>query len=368
MSLLDKLKLYAGTALLCSAALVSGCDEKDESKEKYKGTPDEAIAEISTPKQAQDFINKYIEYKDRDSNIRGINGGDTYSLTKLLEKDTGLCRDGAAFAAASLKDNGVPSQILHRSPQDQPGHVVFVYQDPNNRDMNPKTPNWGSVGINKYDFREPVWTLDQIVQGIDNKFGYSKTGNWTVHDLSDFDLKNGFGGWVNINVCPVFGKDVATGNNFISGSGYALPNGGVMWAYSTTSNGVTDQVSDERDSNQFGVSLNVQRDFNNGTKNDISYVITGRHPDGSKRYMFNLEKWFSGGALTETKEIFWEFYENSERHSIDYFDGSKTKTTNSYDPNGNLKSIIFQEWLPDGRTIIKYDLDADGNWDVIQGP
>jgi len=371
MGLLDRIKRYAGTALLCSAALMSGCDKKDdEGKERFKGTPDQAVFEISTPKLAQDFVNKYIEYEDRNPGIRGTNGGDTYSLTKLLEEDTGLCRDGAVFAAASVKDDGFPSLILNRTPQDKTGHAVFVYQNPNNRDMNPKTPNWGSVGINKNDFREPQFTLDQIVQGIDNKFGYSQTGNWSLYDLSDFDLKNGFNGWVNVNVCPVFGKDVSSGQDNLSGSGYALPNGGVMWNYSFTSNGVTSHVSDERDKDQFGVSISKQIDISGDLSIDkiLSYVITGRYPSGAKKTMFSSEQYFSSGALSERNEVFTEFYENSERPSIDYFDGFKIKTMFSYDSNLVLKSITQSEILPDGRRIDRFDINADGVWDVVQGP
>jgi|GEM_PF-6434727 len=208
MGLLSKIEQYAGTAILYALmSYASGCDKKEE-REEYKGSADDAVAEVSTPKEAQNFINKYIAYKDRSNKIRGVNGGTTYSLNKLLDKNEGLCRDGAVGSAVMLKDDGFPSLYLDRCPIGKRGHAVFVYQDPSNRDMNPNTPNWGSVGINNFDFREPKSTLDQIVSEIDSKFKYANDGFYSLHDLSLFDLKYGADGWVNDVLCMIFRRNL----------------------------------------------------------------------------------------------------------------------------------------------------------------
>lgn len=371
MGLLNRIKQYAGTALLCSAALMSGCEKEKEEREKYKGSADDAIAEVSTPKQAQDFINKFIAYKDRSRDIRGANGGNTYSLSKLLDKDEGLCRDGAVFAAASLKDDGFPSLFLSRTPQGDRGHVVFVYQDQSNPDMNPDTPNWGSVGINDYDFRVPQFTLEQIAQGIDAKFNYPTDGSYSLMDLSLFDLKGGGNGWVNHEICKIFYKRVDNGivfNGSVSSSqndvnsvfdavNYVVVGGQfVPISKSTTSVMYDDKQFVKEQVNSFDNNLDNVIDF------ETIYSVTGRWPSGSRKSAFMARYNYNSGSVSNYSESLSEYFEGNDPGSI------RLLTEKEYGSDFILDSIYQEETLPDGRIIKRWDNDADGNWDFVQGP
>jgi len=357
--------LKAGIGIT-SAILLSSCD-KDE-RPSYKGTPDDAISEVSTPRQAQDFINKYIDYKNRSSSVRGVNGGNTYSLSRLLEKHSGLCRDGAVAAAVMLKDDGYPSLILNRAPKNKQGHVVFVYQD-SNRNMDPDSPNWGSVGINSYDFREPKFTLDQIVSGIDHKFRYQNDGFYSLHDLSLFDLKTGPDGWVNENLCMVFRRNLGV----VSPDGYgsfSMPAPDIVKSKCVwVDNGMIIDETSSYDLNQFGKTLAVTIDDNNSNiDREYTVLITGRFPNGSRKTARTLNRFFKNNSLDSYQEIFSEFYENSDKTTMLDFDGYRLTTINEYYPNGALQTITQHEVLPDGRKILRFDFNADGVWDYVQGP
>ncbi len=360
------IKRTLGTiTLAAAAALSSSCDEEDEN---FKGSPDDAIAEVSTPKQAQKFIDKYIAYKDRSDYSRGANGGNVYSLSLLLDKDKGLCRDGAVAAAAMLKDDGYPSLILSRWPGER-GHVIFVYQHPSNRDMNPNTPNWGSAGINSYDYRDPKFTLDQIVAGIDGKFGYSSGGYYSLQDLSLFNLKNGDPTkWVSVDPFIIYLKKMQTGEVM---TGTVTPSGnGANVKYSEDFGGSWRKYDLDFNAQQFIERAQINDDWGKDGVNDSEQllVINSRWPNGVRKEGHQTQKFYNSGMLTDRREIDFEWYPAVSDPLVGIDGNTHLETRYFYGNDAIVDSIQQIETLPDGRNINRYDNDGNGTWDIILGP
>jgi len=111
-------------------------------------------------------------------------------------------------------------------------------------------------------------------------------------------------------------------------------------------------------------------DFNNDSYGNqtTDFSVTGRFLNGSRKTAKSLNKFFKNNSLDLYQKVFIEFYENSDKRTILDFDGYRLKTTYEYYPNDVIRSIRQEEVLPDGRKILRLDLDADGVWDVVLGP
>ena len=83
-----------------------------------KLTWQEAIVQVQTPEQAQDYLYRHLKYWEDHH----------YDSFKTNHNDRrGVCLDYAIAAAALLSDNNYPPLILHMNSKKKVGHAVFLY-------------------------------------------------------------------------------------------------------------------------------------------------------------------------------------------------------------------------------------------------
>lgn len=171
----------AATAL--AAALFCGCENK------YKDMNlEQVVSAVSSPREAQDFINMNIDYADEDLGVQrytALNGAEVQSFRKTFDRKRGVCRDGAVAVAAMLQDNGYSARVLDVmwTGGNYDGHSVFVYQDGDGR--------WGSAGINRSDYRSTDFArLEDLARDVAHQYGGVYKG-FSLHDLSLVNLVEG---------------------------------------------------------------------------------------------------------------------------------------------------------------------------------
>ena len=99
---------------------------EDYSKLDWK----EVIKKISTPEEAQYYLNTHFKYENEGR----------YESFKLNHRDgKGVCFDYALAAAAILRDDGYPSTILELTG-DSVDHTIFLYKQGENYHVLGNTP------------------------------------------------------------------------------------------------------------------------------------------------------------------------------------------------------------------------------------
>lgn len=249
---------------------------------------DEAIAKVSTPWEAQQFIKHNIKYDHWEEEQAmplfpdyvprpkpAINGGNQQSLRLTLEgrNGFGVCRDASIAAAAVLKDNGFDSLILSIDYTQGPGHSVFVYQGSNGK--------WGSIGINDSDYRDPEFdSVEAIARNDCSKKGKTFY-SYHLSDMSSRDLVNGdLEGMVwkgpfeieSLHEGP-FETIITTGEIQLVGDNTILTKNSIRSSY-------TETRTIEYDSNLFMLSDSSVEHHNGGMVVNKDYVVLQQAPCG----------------------------------------------------------------------------------------
>jgi hypothetical protein len=353
MSLLDRIKLTLSSGLIGAAALISSsCDYELRLKEKYKGSPADAVREISTPKQAQDFIDKYIDYDDkRAAREYEVDAG--YSLNLLISNGKGVCRDAVTGICALLADDGFPSYYLSISNGDgnDDGHAVYAYQ---------RDGLWGSVGINPSDYHEPVYPSPEgLARKIASDRGFT-FARFSIEDLSTVDTLNG----VLDGVIPLKNFFVA---KYINGV-WSLNFGDAL--IKKTSSGWSKKITEVNN----GLRRIIIEEYDNRLslyKSDwlTSNVQTGEIVDkGNWRRTDVFDDYW---AVTATVKNF--LYTNGSLSSYNFNEfvyefRRKVRSWILYnDSNGDMviDYIIRRTYRGNGSTLVEVDEDADGYFDHI---
>jgi hypothetical protein len=224
MTLWEKIKQNYILPLVLVGASSIGCDrdDLDDFMDIIDPSPysnmslEEVIDGISTPREAQDYMNYEIDYADEDTGgarPKDLNGSSRQSFRKTFERGRGVCRDTSVGIAAMLQDDGWPSKILGvhwYKGSEIHGHSVFVYQGEDGK--------WGSAGGNPTDFREPVC---KSVEEIAHRIVARKGGEFSLYHLQDVSLLDLVEGTTKgfVRVTPfVIEKDFANDDNTYTGS------------------------------------------------------------------------------------------------------------------------------------------------------
>ena len=224
MTLWEKIKRNYILPLVLVGAGSIGCDKDDldDFMDIIDPSPysnmslEEVIDGISTPREAQDYMNYEIDYADEDTGgarPKDLNGSSRQSFRKTFERGRGVCRDTSVGIGALLQDDGWPSLILGvqwSEGSEENGHSVFVYQGDDGK--------WGSAGGNPTDFREPLCkSVEEIAHRIVARNG-GEFIFYNLHDVSLLDLVEGTTkGFVRVNPF-VIEKDNAEDDNTYTGS------------------------------------------------------------------------------------------------------------------------------------------------------
>jgi len=149
---------------------------------------EEIVEMVSTPAEAQQFMNASIGYaysdvENPDQRNIGLNGANCQSFCTTFNRGEGICRDGAIAVAAMLQDDGYPSLILDICYGNNEAHSIFAYQS--------KDGKWGSAGLNSSDFEPPTYeSIEELARATARKFGKRMSG-YKLFDLSFLDLIEG---------------------------------------------------------------------------------------------------------------------------------------------------------------------------------
>ncbi|MBW2980717.1 hypothetical protein KY360_04855 [Candidatus Woesearchaeota archaeon] len=343
---------------IAAGAISAGCSLFGESPYAGMGLY-EVVNAVSTPRQAQEFMNYTIDYAHGDvgrTRPSAVNGAEVQSFRSTFGRGRGVCRDGAVAVAAMLQDNGYPSLILDFSYIDSAGgHSVFVYQGENGL--------WGSAGINASDYKEPVYpTLEGLAWAVAINRGDSLQ-RAKLHDLSLLDLVEG------TNILPKTGNSVVAKRPFIIRDlldEAPVPTVGI----SMDGENYRVETTEEEGDNTI-LTMNI---YDPQVLRDIwrkeTYLPDRSEPQINE--MVVLDR-YNGLPSEETSLTAWydsrERYRLSTSHSLtcyDSLDRLSRRTTESFD-EGELTTIIDSEWAynPDnsGHRIVWIDDDADGTYD-----
>ncbi len=347
----------------------------------------ELIAEIDTPKKAQDWINFNIEYADEDindslisSNPRldnTINGANIQSLNTTFERGRGICRDGAIAIAALLEDNGYPSYFLSIDfVNDEIGHAVFAYQDVNGL--------WGSAGINKSDFVKPNFReLEDLAKHISNEFGpYEK------HKLYDFSsinekLVTGTNNGLIIKE-PFLRSEIRNGQLYKQGK---IEKTEKSYLFQLTNIKHQTRITKEYDP-EFFADYFLEENLDNGSFYELTTLA--RNEKGLPTE--NLQSVYHSSTNISSNNHYWTTYDEQDRESTvvieeydergdleNYFlvnyehnDDNTMAAENVHQSNdGDRKFDRFKKSEYDYNdagemlTTVYYDYDLDGNWDEV---
>lgn len=155
----------------------------------YKGRSlDEVVDLVKTPREAQRFINRHIDYAHEDMEGDDSNRNrprnpnmDLQSFRTTFERGRGVCRDGAVAVAAMVQDDGYESYYL-----DLPGinHAVYAFRT---------ETGWGSAGINESDYFPPTKdSVEDLARAITSRFGKDEDyEGFTLYELAYMDLVDG---------------------------------------------------------------------------------------------------------------------------------------------------------------------------------
>lgn len=333
-----------------AVALTPSCDYEVRTKEKFHGTTEDVIREVSTPEEAQRFINKYVEYDDSRSETDGVT---CYSLKKLLEMGSGVCRDaGACGIPAMLKDNGYPSFYVTIKDGSSPeGHGVFVYE---------KGGKWGSAGINAADYYDAKFdSLDDLMKTIAADFSMTYIGYW-LHDLSTVDTAYGvFKESARFDIFTIEGYNSRDGEKINRGDVTIekLP-AGCNVTKKRMSGGNTTVTSTEYDVLlQKKYSLKTADNGSDGIiEEETEWNRKSVWPNGATASGEGVQRQYPHGVPVIRMRQEDRFDENGDAvYEKQYFDD---------DLDGVIDSIVEREKVPNSFWWReKYDDNADGIWD-----
>jgi len=214
-------KSLGARVTLIGVLTLGGCDfpDFDEICDFFDPSPyrdltlEEVVDMISTPEEAQDYINYEIDYASEDVGGRAtpLNGASCQSFRKTFNRKRGVCRDGSIAVAAMLKDDGYLPYTLSvnwkNSDNSLDAHSIFVYQ---------KNGKWGSAGISARDFSDPVY---DSIEGLAKRVVKQRNGTlfgYLLKDVSLLDLIEGTNeGFVRTFPFTIKGK---WGDSTITGS------------------------------------------------------------------------------------------------------------------------------------------------------
>jgi len=101
------------------------------------------LASLTPAYRIQEFLDTKLLYDTK--------GGKVRSPRRVLRDGCCQCMDGAMFAAAALRVQGMPPLILDLEAEQDDDHVLAVFKGPH---------GWGAIGRSNYSglrFREPVY-------------------------------------------------------------------------------------------------------------------------------------------------------------------------------------------------------------------
>jgi hypothetical protein len=146
-----------------------------------KLTPDEAIKEISTPAQVNDYFEKHLKQSfERRSE----------SFAKTHERGYGFCLDYAIAASALLSDNDYKPNILALEGSIlKPGHAVFLYKT---------SKGYGALGNTSMPAKYP--TVDSLIKDLNRM----TKENYSEYALVDIDKTYTRNKWLRGNKCTQY--------------------------------------------------------------------------------------------------------------------------------------------------------------------
>lgn len=344
------MRAFLKAVAIGALVFLPSCDYEVRKKEKFHGSVEDVIREVSSPKEAQRFINKYIDY----DNSRSENDGVTcYSLEKLLEVGSGVCRDaGACGIPAMLKDDGFPSlYVTIKDGNGGDGHGVFVFQ---------KDGKWGSAGINAEDFHDAEFgSLDDLMKTIASDFGMKYVGYW-LHDLTTVNTAYGvFKNSARFDIFTIEGYDSRDGLRIDNGD-VVIENNVSGWVVTKTrKSGTTTTIT----RNEYDSLLQRVRMLKTGD-NKSDGVIEERNE------WVRTSVWPNGATASGVLEQ--RIYQNGvgalkmKEESRYDDDGEAVYEKQYFDDNldGVFDKIVERTKIPNSVWWhVKYDDNADGIWD-----
>ena len=128
-----------------------------------KLTWQEAIEQVQTPEQAQDYLNKHLFYEESGH----------YDSFKINHSDRhGVCLDYATAAAALLSDNNYQPLILEMNDGEKYSHVVFVYK-----------LDGEYFALGNSPLARGYLSIDGLIKGLNQKYGKAYC-NYFIFDLN----------------------------------------------------------------------------------------------------------------------------------------------------------------------------------------
>jgi hypothetical protein len=157
--------MVAGVGLL--AAVAGGCAAHERLNMLLDCSPEELVAQVSTPEEAAEILRMRIE---RKADARMVKSDDWRSLAESLEAEEGDCDDWAIASAALLADDGYPPKLLIVG-------TVRVFVDTQKRlvrrgychavHLLEKDGLYGANGVNRCDKVTPQFeTIDGVVRRL----------------------------------------------------------------------------------------------------------------------------------------------------------------------------------------------------------
>lgn len=323
--------------LFGTTIVLSGCQNP------YAGMSlEEVISKVSTPEEAQEFIDWNISYCSEDE--KALNKADTQAAEYTFNRGCTSCRGGAVLSAALLKDDNYPSLFLAVDWVGDSGHMVFIYQ---------KSSGWGTTGINEDDYRDAETnSLQELAAEIAVQFKEAIAG-YTVINMSPIELvKGAYGGLLKVYPFAVernFPDYWTRGTVGSHTKGYA-----VMTENSTPETGYwkedTVYTPDLFEENQAQSWTSTE----NGNDYVREWLVIERSDLRlpSKTVQLTSEN----GKLRWFTETLFEYYPDGTVHV--------EEQRISYDGDLETDRIIRTEYS-EGHKTTYYDYDADGVWDEI---
>lgn len=324
-------------AFFGTAIMLSGCQNP------YAGMSlEEVISAVSTPEEAQEFIDWNISYCLEEE--KALNMADTQSAKYTFNRGCASCRGGAVLSAALLKDDNYPSLSLAVDWVEDSGHMVFVYNGSN---------GWGMTGINEDDYRDAeTSSLQSLAVKISRQFEKTMVG-YTVIDMSPIELVKGtYGGLLRVypfaveKNFPDYWTRGAVGSHT---KGYV-----VMTENSTPDSGYwkedTVYTPDLFEENR------VQSWTSEENENDYvrEWLVTER--SDLRLPSKTAELTSENGKLRWFTESLFEYHPDGAVHV--------EEQRISYDGDLKTDRIVRTEYS-EGHKTTYYDYDADGVWDEV---
>ena len=139
----------------------------------------EAIKNIQTPEEAQEYLDKYFKYDDKDIK------GETFKVNH--SDKTGVCLDYATAAAALLSDNNYPALMLVMGgPFRNDCHAIFLYKT---------EKGFGALGNTPLEARYE--SIENIVRGYNETYMGKDYRFFFVADLDKTFLNKE---WIDGNI------------------------------------------------------------------------------------------------------------------------------------------------------------------------